>query len=163
MTVTNTYVPQYHDETMWAYYEGKAIPFNEVAKYLKNWGWTNGPFDVNIGDSITLDLYAGAGGNDISGLEPVGTVEVIFNGDGTVTVIYETYHEMLEVHFFIGSGEDNMLPKVKNKFTNSPGQFPYDESDGDMSSDGKYFEMTIPFEFLEDIYISAHGVVRIYE
>lgn len=163
LDIYNDYIPQYHDETMWAYHDGYAIRFTEIAKNLKNWGWTNGPFDVDEGEIIELDLYAGAGGNDISKGQLVGTVTITFNGDGKVTVEYETDHEMLEVHFFIGRGEDNKLPKAKNKYTNAPGQFPYDESDGDMSSDGMYFEMTIPFEFLEDIYIAAHGVVRIYE
>ncbi len=167
VTVTNTYVPQYHDETMWAYYEGSAITFKEVAGYLKNWGWTNGPFGVEPGDSIELDLYAGAGGNDISNGQLVGTVFVEFNMDDSITVTYDTGdHDILDIHFFIGN---DMLPKVnKNKYTNSPGQFPFDDSYGDYDSDNR-FSMTLTpedlmdIDFTKDIYISAHGVVRIYE
>ncbi len=166
ITVTNTYVPQYHDETMWAYYQGKAIPFNEVANNLKNWGWTNGPFTADHENPIVLDLYAGAGGNDLSKGEYVGTVEVEINGDGSITVTYDTDdHEILDIHFFIGNYK---LPMKGKKYTNAPGQFPFDDSYGDYDSDNR-FSMTLTpedlmgIDFIKDFYISAHGVVRIYE
>ncbi|HAL73678.1 MAG TPA: hypothetical protein DCM45_01135, partial [Clostridiales bacterium] len=60
-------------------------------------------------------------------------------------------------HLWVGA---DYLPKIKGKYTNAPGQFPYDMDDFALI-DG-YYSITIenpPSEF----YVAAHAVVRMYE
>ena len=158
VNITNTM--NYMDETAWGYDAGNAIPFTSLDRKLRNWGWTNGPYaNMTSGSAITLDLYAGAGGNDLSNGKYAGTVEITFNADETINVVYDTIYEMTEIHFYIG---ENELPELKNgKYVNSPGQFPYNESNGVFSDGNKHFEMTISFDSMDEFYIAAHAVVKV--
>jgi hypothetical protein len=164
--VINTYIPSYHDETAWGYLAGKAKTFDQVDDSLNNWGWTNGALEQR--GTYVLDLYAGAGRNDINKGLLVGKVTIVFNGDGTADVTYDTSsssnpqgvnYGLIETHLWVG---DTMLPITKKgKVTNSPGQFP----DDDWYVSSSDYSQTFHIEGLEgqNIYIAAHAVVRIYE
>ncbi len=164
-TVTITNIRAYHDETAWGYLPDKAITFYDVDEKLKNWGWTNGLLDETR--TYVLDLYAGAGGNDIDNGLLVGTVTVEFNKElGTVDVTYETdsnsnpqgmNYEIKDAHLWVGT---TMLPLTKKgKSTCSPGQFP-DEDWYDMNDDYIYVFHIDGFVG-QNIYVAAHAVVSV--
>ncbi|MCK5762679.1 MAG: DUF11 domain-containing protein, partial [Clostridiales bacterium] len=156
---------QRHDETAWGYLPDKAITFDEVDSKFANWGWTNGLLDESR--TYILDLYAGAGGNDIDSGLLVGTVTVEFNKNaGTVDVTYETDsssnpqgmdYEIKDAHLWVGT---TMLPLTKKgKSTNSPGQFPDDDW---YVMNGDYiYSFHIDGLEGEDIYVAAHAVVSV--
>ncbi|MDD2458269.1 MAG: SdrD B-like domain-containing protein [Eubacteriales bacterium] len=158
----------YHDETAWAYDPaiGKAIPFTIIPNKpaLTNWGWTNGPYTLGMieaagEDGYVLDLYAGAGNNVLANGELVGHVTLSVEG-GKLRVHYTMIGNNVldEIHLWVGS---SMLPIVKgNKYTNAPGQFPYDMADFmEDGTGGYYIDLTVDRNF----YVAAHAVVRMYE
>jgi len=158
----------YHDETAWAYDPaiGKAIPFTIIPNKpaLTNWGWTNGPYTLGLIEAAgeggrVLDLYAGAGNNILANGELVGHVTLSVVG-GKLRVHYTMIgnNALDEIHLWVGS---TMLPKLKgNKYTNAPGQFPYDMADFTSDgTDGYYIDLTVSGEF----FVAAHAVVRMYE
>jgi hypothetical protein len=156
VSITNTYILRYHDETAWARLDGAAIPFTSILgnnnrPLFTNWGWTN---PITASGIYELDLYAGAGGNDISKGWLVGKVIVDFDKTlGTVKVTYEVFDgvDLLKTHLYVG---ELMLPLGNNnRMTNSPGQF--------KSSGGDTFNLS-GFAGM-DIYVAAHAEVRIYE
>lgn len=159
----NTY---YHDETAWAYdgnTPGRAIPFTSIPNKPRftNWGWTNGPYTAaDIGSGYTLDLYAGAGNNVLSNGELVGHVELSYNLDGDLVVHYTMHGSNVldDIHLWVGADK---LPKVKGKYTNSPGLFPYAMADFTADGSGGY---TLVIENPPtSFYVAAHAVVRMYE
>ena len=99
-----------------------------------NWGWTN---PITPG-SYTWDLWAGAAQCDTSKGTLVGTVTVVYNGDGFVTVTYNVAapYVLMETHVYAGT---TMFPL--DNTTVAPGQY---------TNDG-------PFE--GQIYVIAHAVV----
>jgi hypothetical protein len=143
------WISRYTDQTAWGYLPGYAITFESLG--LKNWGWTNGPLAEG---SYEMDLYAGAGGNDIDSATHAGKVYIEY-ASGVVTVTYEAIYEMTDLHLWVG---DTLLPLKKNgSYTNSPGQFPY-------SATVNGYTYTFEIEDVSgEIYVAAHGVVRIPE
>jgi hypothetical protein len=153
------------DETAWAYGGDDA---NENWDFVDNlnWGWTNGPLSE---DSYEWDLYAGAGQNDLSKGEVVGTVYVDYV-DGCVTVRYEVDegYYLGETHLWVGN---DVLPTVSrgrggSQYTNAPGQFPYGVDYGFNSTDPGTWETEwtwsscdYDIEFEDEIYVAAHAVV----
>jgi len=122
------------DESAWA----KGDPNVPFCEYFSNWGWTNpiGP------GTYEWPLWAGAAQCDTSKGTLVGSVTVVYNGDGMVTVTYNVaapyFLESTAVYADIG-----MFPLLRNgRPTVAPGQY-YNAS---------------PFEG-EQVYVIAHAVV----
>jgi hypothetical protein len=153
LVFTNTIT--YHDETAWGRSVNHNIPFTDPIIGLSNWGWTNGTF--SRGDSDTLVLYAGAGGNKIDASKIVGTVDVTYTIDGTVTIKYNIDDGIVlrETHFWVGS---TRLPMIKSVPTNAPGQFKELKNFTYDSATGIY---TSKQPFSGTIYVAAHAVVGI--
>ncbi|MBC7085125.1 MAG: hypothetical protein H5T43_01980 [Methanomethylovorans sp.] len=108
-----------------------------------NWGWTN-PI---VPGEYTWDLWAAAGQCDTSKGTLVGTVTVVYDDDGYVTVTYNVGSPYLleETHVYAGT---TMFPKVKQGkntvFTVAPGLY---------TNNG-------PFDGSQ-VYVIAHAVVGI--
>ena len=102
---------------------------NSVAGNPSNaWGWTN-YFDGEAEFPFVMDLYAGAGRNDITKGRLVGTVTVDYYG-GCVTVTYEVndLSSLAEVHVWVGSTPLPTQTVTRGKrtvttVTAAPGQF----------------------------------------
>lgn len=96
-----------------------------IGNGFNRWGWTN---ELGEGESISLELYAGAGQCDLEKGTLVGYVDVTYM-DGTATATYELFDgiELKETHFYAG---DTMFPmqergkKKDPKPTVAPGQYP---------------------------------------
>lgn len=104
--------------------------FNEITNncgqpLFNRWGWTNGPLTEG---SHVLDLYAGAGQCNIEAGVFVGQVFVdYFNGLAQVSFITCGDYQLEEVALYVGN---DILPRNnRNRYTVSPGQFPYREDD----------------------------------
>jgi len=139
-------------DTAYAYHEDYATCFIGMDE-LNNppWGWTNGPLTA---DFYEFPLYAGAGGCDITGLEPVGTLTIEYYGS-TAIVTYTMYegYTMDDTHLYVGT---EPLPRdKKGKYTVSPGQYPYSHDLDNATSD----TYTITGLSGGDIYVVAHAVV----
>ncbi len=150
----------WQDETAWGYgLDGYAIPFTAEPMKLKNWGWTNGPIQMSESAvTVEFDLWAGAGGNDLSAGTQVGTGTITYYPDGSVEVVYDifTWVKLEEIHVWIGN--DYLPTKKGNKYTNAPGQFNYNSY---TSLGGNSFMVTAPAGAFEgDIYVAAHSVVK---
>lgn len=148
----------YKEETAWG--KGCILPneFSDVDPKLKNWGWTNGPYEK--GGTYYLDLYAGAGGNDTTKGLLVGAVAIVYNTDGSVVVTYYSDYEIMEAHLWVG---DTPLPMIDGKYKNAPGQFPdsgwYHDSG---QNNGEYFYVFhVDENFTGPIYVAAHAVVMV--
>jgi hypothetical protein len=105
-----------------------------------NWGWTN-PIEP---DEYTWDLWAGAAGCDTSKGTLVGSVTVVYDDDGYVTVTYNVDEPYIldETHVYAGY---DMFPKDRRgNDTVAPGQY---------TNEG-------PFDGSE-VYVIAHAVVGI--
>ena len=146
------------DETAWAYGGELANPNWD---YVNNrfWGWTNGPLTE---DEYEWDIYAGAGQNDLTKGQVVGTLYVEYL-DGTVTVTYQLDDGFYlgETHLWVG---DDVLPMVnqgrRQVYTNAPGQFPYGEYIGFEAGVKMVNEWTWRMDGFEgEIYVAAHSVV----
>jgi hypothetical protein len=111
-----------------------------IGNGFNNWGWTN-----PIGPSeYTWDLWAAAGQCDTSKGALVGSVTVVYDDDGDVTVTYNVGapYSLKETHVYAGT---TMFPVGKNgKPTVAPGQY---------YNDG-------PFDGGQ-VYVIAHAVVGI--
>lgn len=85
-----------------------------------NWGWSNGPVGPGTYD---WPIYAGAGQCNINNGTLVGNLHVVY-ASGVATVEYQLNPGFnLDVtHLWVGN---DILPKVKGKYTTAPGQFPY--------------------------------------
>jgi hypothetical protein len=151
------------DETAWGYNATYSQANLDIAD-SNNWGWTNGP--LSEGSSYVLDLYAGAGQNDISKGEVVGTVSVNYTGicvNVTYSVDLDDYY-LGETHLWVGL---DPLPEGKRTaYTDVPGQFPYGVDYGFNSSDPDTWETEWSWygcdaDFSgEVIYVAAHAVVH---
>jgi hypothetical protein len=168
---TTVYLMPTRDETAWAYdprngedatiNNGYSVPFTTIG--FSNWGWTNGPYMLGETQDFILDVYAGAGNNIINEDRLVGHINVNFTMD-SMMITYELFesHYLDEVHLYVG---ESMLPMRKNgKYTNAPGQFPYDHGDGVFSNSDKTFTIELTYEELmlepgDYFYIAAHAVV----
>lgn len=135
-------------ETAWAYGGGNAIPF------ANKWGWSNGAYGAG---EYTLDLYAGAGQNDLSKGTHVGEVKVVYTG-GTATVTYtafEGYH-FSELHLWVGNTPLPIVGRGPRAVpTDAPGQFPHK-----MTFEPGVMTYTFNVSGLSgNIYVAAHAVV----
>jgi hypothetical protein len=163
----------YHDETAWA------LGNNENWDYAssENWGWNNGPISIpeQVYSSVTYryELYAGAAQNDITNGTLVGAVyaHVSVDGDSVVrvTVTFDVFdeYELRDTHVWIGA---TPLPIKRGQFTDAPGQLIYDDGEtvvvtwttdkyriGSSGAAEKVKDQKV------DLFIAAHGVVRIFE
>ena len=115
---------------------------------FSRWGWTN---PLEEGESISLDLYAGAGQCNLSKGTLVGTVTIEYT-DGTATASYDVFDgvTLKETHFYAGVNMYPQKKRGKNGYvdTVAPGQYP--ESGG--------AELSV--EGLDgSIWVIAHAVV----
>ncbi len=136
--------------TGYAYGGDYATCFTDLIK-TNNWGWSNGPLPP---DSYTFDIYAGAGGCDITGGTLVG--ELTVNYDGTmVTVNYNLYagYTMDVTHLYVGT--EPLPENKKGNPTVSPGQYPYSHALEDATTDSYEIDGFSG----DDIYVVAHAVV----
>ena len=142
-------------QTAWAYDPARATPNWDLVNN-KFWGWTNGGYAAG---TYELEIWAGAGQNDLSKGTHVGTLYVAYLG-GTATVKYEAKpgFSFTEFHLWVGN---TPLPQItqgkKTAYTNAPGQFPhivsFDEEDA-------VTEYTFTVDGLEgNIHVAAHAVV----
>ncbi len=141
-------------ETAWASGENSFVDLGLSAK----WGWV---FNYTIdGDSVTQNLWAGAGNNVTANGERVGSViveEQVIDGTSYLVVKYLLFERftMSEAHLYVGSS---------NPTTVAPGQFPYKAVDNYnlLDSDNSY-SFKIPLSGLgsagQVLKIAAHGVV----
>ena len=107
--------PPADTETAYARGTGGATCFIDLG-ISNNWGW--GITFLKSDLPVTFDVYAGAGGCNISGLSPIGTVTVFIDG-GVIKVRFQITTGTLEsVHVFISSTQPFPSPV-------SPGQFPF--------------------------------------
>ena len=97
---------------------------------FNRWGWRE-----QIDGSYTADIYAGAGQCDTNKGTLVGSLNVVVNGDNTVSVTYETNEGfwMDETHLYVGQ---NLPVNSSGESTVAPGQYTeiHDELEG-VSSD----------------------------
>ena len=115
------------------------------------WGWTN---QLTPGTTYNLPIWAGAGQCDTEKGTLVGTLNVVFNGNGTATVTYtmNAPYKLEETHLYIGTAK---YPKKGNKYTVAPGQFP--DIHGDLASvSTDSYTITVPSG---PVYVIAHAVV----
>jgi len=179
-----------YDDTVWAYGgEGIAKPNNKVKGNPSSaWGWTN-YFDAEAFEfgPVVMDLYAGAGQNDITKGMVVGNVTVAWNGT-CVTVTYAIDpdlpydYTLTEAHLWIGKDplptwEEVTRGRSKGKkpgtttttivSTAAPGQFPYNPeiADDGLSATFKLCEGDegVDFVFADGFWVAAHGVVQWYK
>ncbi|WP_321373807.1 T9SS type A sorting domain-containing protein [uncultured Draconibacterium sp.] len=122
---------------------------------FKRWGWTNNITEKNI--TYELDLYAGAAHCDITGREPVGTVEVKWSNDSVyVDYIMLPGNYLEEVHVYVGYDKYPVMSKGKKpKQTVAPGQYTV-VVEGEGSYTSAHVVITNVVE--DDFWIIAHGV-----
>lgn len=131
--------------------EDSALALNDIDAIKGNrWGWSNEVLLEEVGTTGSMDLWAGAGQNDLSKGTLVGSVDYSYSPDtNTLTVTYNTVEENLlkEVHLYVGSVQ---VDTVAN------GEYPYTRD-----ADG-IGEASISFDIggLDPgtYYIVAHGV-----
>ena len=111
---------------------------------FSNWGWTN---PIEEPGEYEWDLWAGAGQCDTSKGTLVGSVTVVYDDDGYVTVTFnvDAPYILEETHVYAG---DDMFPQMRRGRrgwvdTVAPGQY-YNNS---------------PFDDDELVYVIAHAVV----
>jgi len=118
---------------------------------FSNWGWTN---PVSWNSTVEMDLWAAAGQCDTDNGTLVGTVTVVYDEDGYVTVEYNLFagYTLEETHVYAGT---TMFPQVRRG-----------RSTVDTVAPGQYYNAG-PFEYDEDaeewplVYVIAHAVVGI--
>lgn len=123
-------------------WDGKKMP--------EKWGWSNGVY--SNGSSGTLDLYAGAGGCNLSKGDYVGTFTFTYqNGSLDFTVDLEVDNDFKDLHIHAGN---SVLPLHNNgkKYLGAPGQFDFDYSIS--SGIGSFSETIVGLS--GDIFISVH-------
>jgi hypothetical protein len=137
------HVQCYDEETAYA---KASSDYNCFYPTFSNWGWSNQIEydDIEDGDEIEWDLWAGAAQCDTDNGELVGTVTVSFtvsSGWVSVSVSYSIIsgYTLDSTHVYAGT---TMYPQKNGEDTISPGQY---------SNEG-------PFD--DDFYIIAHAVVK---
>jgi hypothetical protein len=90
-----------------------------LANGFSRWGWSNGPIAPGV---YEWPLYAGAGQCDLTKGTLVGSVQVVYNAGGFVTVGFDVNAPYLlgETHVYAGNG---MFPVFKGNQTVAPGQY----------------------------------------
>jgi hypothetical protein len=111
-----------------------------IGEGFDRWGWTN-PI---LPDTYTWDLWAGAGQCDTSKGILVGSVTVVYGGDGNVTVTYNVDSPYLLDETHVYAGYDMFPADKRGRLTVAP---------------GKYYNAG-PFDGSE-VYVIAHAVVGI--
>ncbi len=137
------------DECETAYGFGEDIATCFIDEGFGNWGWTN-----QFNETVTVDLYAGAGQCDLDVGTWVGTVTVDYYIDyADITYTMDGDYTMDEIHFYIG---ETMFPTTKKgKKTVSPGQYTYKNDElGGVNN----YSFTVELEG-EETYFIAHAVV----
>lgn len=95
-------------ETAFAYGDKELDDFLNAAR----WGWQ---ITVNKGQTLTKDIYAGAGQNDLAKGTKVGSLTVKYEGTKvTVTYTMNAGFTMSSTHLYVGEG---------NVTTTAPGQY----------------------------------------
>jgi len=131
-------VQDYDDET--AYAKGdNAICFIPT---FSNWGWTN---PIKPGE-YTWDLWAGAAQCDTSKGMLVGSVDVDYDDDGTLTVEFEVDDDYILIETHVYAGEDKFPQQQRGRRT------------VDTVAPGQYY---IEDDLSGEIYVIAHAVVGI--
>ena len=128
-------------ESAWAEGSGAGVTAEPFCDSFSNWGWTN---QIGPGTYTGWTLWAGAGQCDPSKGLDVGTVDVVYDGDGYVTVEYtlnSPYYILKETHVYV-----DVYP------------FPFNAS-GPTTAPGQYYNAS-PFGG-ELVYVIAHAVVGI--
>ncbi|SDS03637.1 Ig-like domain-containing protein [Christiangramia echinicola] len=126
-----------------------------------NWGWSNGPYDLNNLPDDELILYAGAAHCDPANGTPVGTIDLSLD-NGYLVVAFDLYDssnpyfDLGIVHVYAGCTQ---FPS----YAGSPGQYPYPGT----SVDGDTAEVRIPVTALSscggNFYLIAHTEVDVCE
>jgi hypothetical protein len=155
--------PEVACETAWGYGEGIAYPNNEVeyngvVNPSEAWGWTNLLDLAGFTDPVVLDLYAGAGLNDLSKGELVGTVTVDYDGN-FLTVTYELDEAFedcwfSEMHLWVGETELPLELRGRHQVetpTAAPGLFNYTDMDD--------HPFIVDVSGLDEVWVAAHAVV----
>jgi len=71
-------------------------------KLATRWGWSVGP--VSAGETVLQDIYAAAGGNDLTKGSLIGTAEIAYDGElVTVHILTDGDYAFTAVHTFVGS------------------------------------------------------------
>lgn len=110
----------YRHETAYAYYGDDSLKLNDLRKN-NNWGWYANLDDIEL--NVPYDIYAGAGGNDISKGVLVGTVTFsIVDNHYQYELDFTAYPGTVdpvatEVHFGVYD-KANKIPKGPGQFTN---------------------------------------------
>lgn len=152
-------------DTAWARRDDPTANNSVEGNPSNAWGWTNW-----VTGNTTMDLWAGAGQNDITKGTLVGTVTVTIEDD-CVTVEYSldieaVTSEIVEAHLWIGDTELPMRWVARGRNggswvpTAAPGQFPYHIDDFVVSADGE--TATIEICGVDDapFWVAAHAVVE---
>ncbi|MDX8339539.1 T9SS type A sorting domain-containing protein, partial [Draconibacterium sp. IB214405] len=160
---TTIYVTRYYDqvggcETMFGRLDDdtKAICFLDDDMFNR-WGWTNQITERGV--TYTMNMYAGAAHCDITNREPVGTVQVTWQGD-SVHVVYEMNpgQYLDEIHVYVGEDQFPTLNKGKKpKRTVAPGQYTIKDEDLIVNNGADFWIHDVNYE--DFFWIIAHGVV----
>ena len=130
-------------ESAWAEGSGDGVTaFSFCDNGFSNWGWSN---LIGPGTYGGWTLWAGAGQCDTSKGLDVGTVDVVYDGEGYVTVTYNLsspYYILRETHVYVDVG-----------------MFPLNDAGDPTTAPGQYYDAS-PFGG-EDVYVIAHAVVGI--
>ncbi|AVR45014.1 hypothetical protein C7S20_06865 [Christiangramia fulva] len=114
-------------ESAYAYYANYSIPLNDVYTTPKNWGWYE-ELDFGSATSYTMDVYVGAGQNDITKGTKVGTVTLTLSDSKIVEASFNLISGYSMGSYEIFSADQ--LPITRP----GPGQY---TNSGDVDADGK--------------------------
>jgi len=129
-------------ESAWAEGSGAGVTANSFCDNgFSNWGWSN---QIGPGTYGGWTLWAGAGQCDTSKGLDVGTVDVVYDGGGNVTVTYNlnSPYILRETHVYVDVG-----------------MFPLNDAGDPTTAPGQYYNAS-PFGG-ELVYVIAHAVVGI--
>ncbi len=135
-------------ETAFAYGGDYATCFLSMG--FRSWGWTNGPLGPG---SYKFEIWAGAAQCDLSKGTLVGNLTIDYDGStATVTYTMDAGWKMTNTQLYVGS--DPLPIDKKGDYTVAPGQYPYQHTGIDATSD-TYTEVGLS----GDIYVVAHADV----
>lgn len=133
---------------------------------FQRWGWTNGPFPVNISGTYTFDIWAGAGQCDTNKGMLAGTLTVEYDANSKIAkVIYHmnTGWYMNETHLYV---DNTMLPQYRQGKslvdTVSPGQYPNVHEDLEMQMTDDIYTVSLVNIVGAEFYVVAHAVTCHY-
>jgi hypothetical protein len=156
-------IPVLTCETAWGYNELTSSPNNEVeGNPSAAWGWTNLIDLDNYENPVVLDLYAGAGQNDLNNGTLVGKATIEYDEvNEELTITYELEDKdcwFSELHLWVGETQLPLRPAGRLKTltpTSAPGQFNYTGMDD--------HPFVVDVSGLSKVWIAAHAVVCCYE